>query len=354
MPVYPGAHNERRPHRALHLLPPNGRDPPPQKATLVHAAICSSWAVVDSPRPRDGSLTEVSRTLGQVARAASVLAAGGFLTVLVAGSGGYFPSDWGLVLLAFTLLGAAAILLRDRVELGRLDLCFVGGLTLFAAWTFLSATWAQAVGPAFYDGELALLYAVGAAAVLVALPTRTAEVPVLAVLVAAAAVSLYALGTHLFPGDLGGAYNPGAAQLDGPIGYANATGIIAVLGLLLAGGVALHGRHAERAIAAATLVPLAATTLFSSSRGSLVALAVATPLLVLCEPARGRAAAQLAVLGAPALVGAVLAIRSSALLEAGTPLDDAARAGHRLAGALALLALLNAGLALALDRRSGI
>jgi hypothetical protein len=26
MPVYPGAHNEHRPHRALGLLPPDGRD----------------------------------------------------------------------------------------------------------------------------------------------------------------------------------------------------------------------------------------------------------------------------------------------------------------------------------------
>jgi len=32
MPVYPGAHNEHRPHRALHLLPPDGRDPKPRNA----------------------------------------------------------------------------------------------------------------------------------------------------------------------------------------------------------------------------------------------------------------------------------------------------------------------------------
>jgi len=33
MPVYPGAHNEHRPHRALHLLPPSGGDPTPLNAT---------------------------------------------------------------------------------------------------------------------------------------------------------------------------------------------------------------------------------------------------------------------------------------------------------------------------------
>jgi len=32
MPVYPGAHNEHRPHRALQLLAPNGRDPTPLRA----------------------------------------------------------------------------------------------------------------------------------------------------------------------------------------------------------------------------------------------------------------------------------------------------------------------------------
>jgi hypothetical protein len=29
MPVYPGAHNAHRPHRALRLLPPDGGDPAP-------------------------------------------------------------------------------------------------------------------------------------------------------------------------------------------------------------------------------------------------------------------------------------------------------------------------------------
>jgi len=33
MPVYPGAHNEHRPHRALRLQPPDGRDPTPLNAT---------------------------------------------------------------------------------------------------------------------------------------------------------------------------------------------------------------------------------------------------------------------------------------------------------------------------------
>ena len=32
MPVYPGAHNEHRPHRALDLFPPNRRDPTPLHA----------------------------------------------------------------------------------------------------------------------------------------------------------------------------------------------------------------------------------------------------------------------------------------------------------------------------------
>jgi hypothetical protein len=37
MPVYPGAHNEHRPHRALDLLPPFGRDPTPMNTpTRLH------------------------------------------------------------------------------------------------------------------------------------------------------------------------------------------------------------------------------------------------------------------------------------------------------------------------------
>jgi putative transposase len=33
MPVYPGAHNVHRPHRALKLQPPHPREPPPTATT---------------------------------------------------------------------------------------------------------------------------------------------------------------------------------------------------------------------------------------------------------------------------------------------------------------------------------
>jgi hypothetical protein len=33
MPVYPGAHNQHRPHRALRLVPPDGCDATPLDAT---------------------------------------------------------------------------------------------------------------------------------------------------------------------------------------------------------------------------------------------------------------------------------------------------------------------------------
>ena len=36
MPVYPGAHNEHRPHRSLDLLPPQGRDLPTNSPIELH------------------------------------------------------------------------------------------------------------------------------------------------------------------------------------------------------------------------------------------------------------------------------------------------------------------------------
>ena len=47
--------------------------------------------------------------------------------------GGYFPGDWGLALLGFTLVAACTVLIADLPRPGRLELAFVGGLERDAA-----------------------------------------------------------------------------------------------------------------------------------------------------------------------------------------------------------------------------
>ena len=62
------------------------------------------------------------------------------------------------------------------------------------------------------------------------------------VVAGAVLVSLYALGTRLFPGHIGGAYDPSSGfRLAEPLGYWNALGLLTALAILLALGFAAHG-----------------------------------------------------------------------------------------------------------------
>jgi hypothetical protein len=59
------------------------------------------------------------------------LTGGAAAVVIVAlgfSSGGYFPSDWGLLLLVFALVCLTTFLTLERWSLGRLDAALVGAL----------------------------------------------------------------------------------------------------------------------------------------------------------------------------------------------------------------------------------
>jgi hypothetical protein len=278
--------------------------------------------------------------------AAAALAVAALVVVLARGSGGYFPSDWGLALLACALLAAGAVLVRDRLDAGLLDAAFAGGLLAFVGWTALSALWADSAGPPVEDAERALVYAAAAAALALAVPRDAVDAVALGVFAAAVAICLYGLVAHLFPGELGRAYDPAADyQVDQPIGYANAMGIVAVVGLLLALGLALHGGAVVRVVAGAATVPLAATLVLTFSRGSLVALALALPVLVLLEAEPREPVRRAALLLVPAAAGVVVALRTPDVFEPGRDLATASDGGRRLAVVLAALTVVAGALA---------
>src|SRR6185436_14687872 len=95
------------------------------------------------------------------------------------------------------------------------------------------------------EAERGILYVAATAAALLLLSTREASAALLGGIVAGAVlVSLYALGTRLFPGHVGGAYDPSSGyQLAEPLGYWNALGVLTATAILLAGGFAAHGGH---------------------------------------------------------------------------------------------------------------
>ena len=269
------------------------------------------------------------------------------VTVLAFEGGGYLPSEWGLVALVFLAGTVAVLVVADEVHFGRLEALLLGALGLLGVWQLLSITWSTGAGVPVLEAERTLFYLSAATALVLLL--RPARIPSLlgGVVAGITAVSLYALGTRLAPGTMGGAYDPSSGyQLAKPIGYWNALGLLLVMGIVLAAGLALHGTRVRAAVVAVLLVPLVVALSFTFSRGSVAALAVAFVVLVTLESDRLRAALLLAVLLAAPACGVLLASRSSALTAAGATLQTAQEQGHRLAWQLLVLAAAGAVLAL--------
>jgi hypothetical protein len=189
-----------------------------------------------------------------------------------------------------------------------------------------------------------VLVYVAAAAAFVAVAPREGSRGALAAGTTAAVVVLAvdALAGHLFPDRA--TFDPQASfRLAGQLDYSNALGILAALGLLLALGFVGHARSAAaRALAGASVVLLATTLYLTFSRGSVLAFAAGSVVLVALEPRRLAVGLRVAPTAAVALLAVWLASRQTALTTEGYPYDAAARDGHRLAAILAVLILAGA------------
>ncbi len=232
----------------------------------------------------------------------------------------------------------------------RRSIAFVGALAGLAIWALASVWWSPAAAWPVLEAERALLYAAAAAALVLVVARERVASLVAGIVVGATAVSVYALATRLFPGHVGGAYDPASGyQLADPIGYWNALALLLVFGALLGAGIGLHGSPVLRVLAGAALVPLAVALYFTFSRGGLLALFAG--VLVLLGLERQRAARLLVLVLAPAL-GIVLAAIAPALTKAGEPLGAAQAQGQRLAWQLAVVTCLGGFSAWAVHRIS--
>jgi hypothetical protein len=136
---------------------------------------------------------------------------------LAAADGGYFPQSWGWASLGLAWAAAAALLLRERVELGGAEQAMLGLLAALACWTLLSVLWSESVPLSGLEVQRALLYvlALGAFLLLGAPRGLTAGV-----VLAAAAIGVWNL--------VGGEAEP--------FGYTNGLALLAALAIVLALG----------------------------------------------------------------------------------------------------------------------
>jgi hypothetical protein len=298
---------------------------------------------------------EPSNTLLQPYELLPGLVAATAVAALAFDSGGYEPTSWGWSAVVLLLVSAAALLVGAR-RLASLELALPVSLAALAAWVWLSLAWTSDVSQTVREGERALVY-VAASTALLLLGRRSRVFGLVAGLAAAiSAVCAYALATRLFdPG--GGAYqvvssDPQAGfRLARPLGYANALAIFAVMGILLALGLALRARAAAvRALASSALVVLAPTLFFTYGRGAWIGLAAGLVALLAVERGRLEVLARALPLAVAPALAVLLASRAAALTADPGSVAAATHDGHRLAVAIVVLALAAAFVPAAVDR----
>ena len=100
-----------------------------------------------------------------------------FGAVLLTGAvnGGYFPSEWGWPTLAFVLVCVLGVLVREQIELTRLEWFALGALGAFELWTLLSILWAASATEPVLAAERTLVYLLFLCALLLVASRATAQ-----------------------------------------------------------------------------------------------------------------------------------------------------------------------------------
>jgi hypothetical protein len=286
-------------------------------------------------------ITRTQRSLVVAAAVAAIIIAAN------ANSGAYFSQSWGWVTLAF-LVPSIVLLILGRVSApGGLRVAFAALMAALAGWIALSTVWTISMPASAREVERALVYV--AVALAIALVLRRGDGPSMGggVLVGITAVTGYGLSTRLFPDRFGtpeDAFN--VYRLAEPIGYWNAFGLTAAIGVLLAVGVVAHARRAVMTVLAGAAVPVLMMALyFAFSRGSWLALFLGVGATLALDPRRLTMILALLLVAPASVVGVAVASRQDALTSAGGSDLEAARQGHRLAWLLLALVPCSALLA---------
>jgi O-Antigen ligase len=268
---------------------------------------------------------------------------------LAGAQGGFFPSSWGWATLPLLWVVALALALRQQVRLSGAERLFIGLIAALAAWILISATWSVATAASILEAERALVYVAGVAAVLVVCRSRLVYELLGGVLAAIGGITAFSLATRLAPDRVGVFDSTTVYRLAQPIGYWNGLAVFTAMGALLALGFASRARTlVTRAACAALLVVLLPTFYFTFGRGAWIALAVGLVAFVAVDPRRLQLLAVSFAVGVAPALAVLLASRRPGLTSANPALSTATHDGHRFAGVVLLLMLVNVGVMVAL------
>lgn len=223
---------------------------------------------------------------------ALVLLLAALTVVLGFEAGGYFADTTGWAAAGLALALGASALLGGRPPRGLTLplLVAASALALLALWTLLSAEWWGTWGRALIEFDRVLLYLL---ALLVFAAARSPEWTLRRLPAAFALAALVLCASAVFirtlPNSWPFALPPAGPRMDYPLGYENALGALASLGLVLSLHVASwREEHAiARVLAAAALPVLAAALVLTFSRGALAAAVVGAAAYVVLGVSRG-------------------------------------------------------------------
>ena len=216
------------------------------------------------------------RSTGGAATFFSVFAV---VTVVGFADGGYFRETWVWMTLAFACLIWIALLLRDTIALGRLELVALAAFGAFVGWVGLSATWSPTPMETIEEAERALVYVAAFLAAALLVDRDRLREYYSGIAAATIVVVSYSLGDWLLGAPPRRDPTQGTLLIE-PLGYANALGIFATLGVLLSLGLATTASsRAERSAWVAALPVLTLALIQTESRGAWFALAIGLCIL---------------------------------------------------------------------------
>lgn len=257
--------------------------------------------------------------------------------------GGYFPTSWGVLLLAFGLAALIAAIVSDALAIGRLEIAFLAGLAGLAAWQLTSILWSDGADAPVLEAERTLAYVIAVAALFLWVRRSNVDASFAGLGAGVVIAALVGLVQHLAIGA------PTVTRLAEPIGYANADGLLAGSGLIFALAVASRGRILTRGLAAASSVPLTAGLFLTLSRGAILATGLGIVFMLAVDRRRLEAVAT-AVIVSPAVVAGIALVSRSPVSGDGSNLDASGSAGRVLLAELAALAFVGAVGAIALTK----
>ena len=203
--------------------------------------------------------------------------------------GGFRETTWYPVALFLMALTALVLVVAPPARIGRsrpFEIA-LGALVLFMLWTFASIAWAAVPGNAWDAGNRVLLFALTFA--LVGLRPWPAGAARAALWLVAAGTGAIAIGLLVVTAT---ASQPVELFLQGrlsePVGYANATAALFLLGVFPAIHIAVarEERWPLRGVALALATILLSTALLTQSRGGVIAFAVAAAVFLVLHPRR--------------------------------------------------------------------